>query len=203
MQKLLLLTSALLLARLSQGQIHYAPLYNYTPPPPGLNPAAMGYGYTNPNFREGDGSYQLPDGTWHAAQKMVFTTTKLTVKGETGKLKLTTATVQQFEIAQDTFLVLGNLPGRVQNTQPEFLESVFYRRGVRVLRLVSETTSTLRYFLQRPQAPLQLLPLHKDDFKKAMLPIVQGCPALVASITDGTLGPKDVVSIMQQYADCK
>ena len=163
----------------------------------------MGRNYADPNLREGTGSYQLPDGTWHSAQEMVFTTTKLTVKGETGKLKLTTATVRQFEIAQDTFLVLGNLPGRAQNTQPEFLEAVFYRRGVRVLRLVSETTSTLRYFLQRPQAPLQLLPLHKEDFKKAMLPIVQGCPALVASITDGTLGPKEVVPIMQKWADCQ
>ena len=207
MQKLLLLTSTLLLARLSQGQIHYAPLHNYTPLPPVINPATRVYNYpaapshhaATPNRNAGDGSYQLLDGTWHPATKMVFSATKLALKNETGIVKLTTTGVRQFVLAPDTFVVAGSLPGRPQDTPPEFLESLFYQRGVRVLQLVSEPHLPARFFVQRPPASPQLLPTQKEAFKAAMLPIVADCPALAASITSGKLGPKDVVDIMQHY----
>ena len=181
----------------------------YTPPPirmqpmPGTDQLLYMHNQPDINQRTGEGSYQTPDGAWHAAEKATFNATRLTAKDKAGKLSFTTATVRQFEIARDTFIVLGNLPGRAQNTKPEFLESVFYRRGMRVLRLVSENSVQTRFFLQLAQLPLQLLPSRKEDFEKEMLPIVAACPTVAASITSGKLGPKDVVAIMQQYDACQ
>lgn len=208
-KKILLLLGAGLLARLGQGQVMTPSIPTYNPPAipmqpvPGADPFLFMRSQPTINQRTGEGSYQTPDGAWHTVEKATFDATKLTTKDKAGKLSFTTATVRQFEIARDTFIVLGNLPGRAQNTKPEFLESVFYQRGMRVLRLVSENSVQTRFFLQLPQAPLQLLPSRKEDFKKAMLLVVQSCPVLVSSLTEDAFGPKDVVAIMVEYAKCK
>lgn len=58
-----------------------------------------------------------------------------------------------------------------------------------------------RYFVSRPQVPLQLLPSGKADFKAAMLAIVRDSPTLAEQVSSGKLGRQDVVQIMQEYAD--
>lgn len=194
--------SLLLASQASQGQS----FPHYSPPPMAVNPAGMNNMYfggnSNPNYRKGEGSYQLADGTWHRAEKLVFDGQKLVVKNtDADKLKLTATNLRQLEIARDTFLVMVDLPGRSpEYNRPEFVQSAFHRRGVRVLALYSEYSKPL-YFVSLPQLPLQLLPSGKADFKAAMLRIVQDCPALVVQVDTGKLGRGDVVQIMQQYVD--
>jgi hypothetical protein len=195
-----LICFGLLLTRAGYGQMAPMPQYNYTPrvPPPNWpNPALYGNN-TNPDARKGSGSYQLVDGSWHQAQKMAFDGLRLTVKEEgKKKLVLTAATLHQLEVAQYTFLAVHTLPIDVDAS--DFSESIFNMQGVQVLRLLGEP----RYLLKLPQAPMQLLPNRKKEFKEAMLIIVQGCPALAASIADGTLGHNHIVQIMRRYVACQ
>jgi hypothetical protein len=194
-----LLGLGLLLTRAGYCQMMPMPQYNYTPkvPPPNWPNPAFYNNNINPDARRGGGSYQLPDGSWHQAQKAVFDGLRLTVKEEgKKKLVLTATALNQLEVDQDTFLAVHKLP--IDLDASDFAESLFNQQGVRVLRLLGEP----RYLLQLPQAPMQLLPNRKKEFKEAMLVIVQGCPTLVASITNGQLGHNDIVEIMRRYLAC-
>lgn len=197
-----MLAIALTLSQRSMAQI---PNYSYTPrfnPPP----IPMYYGNMSnaksANYREGSGSYQLPDGGWHQAKNMVFTGEKLVIKDSTvGKQKFTATMVRQVEVKQDTFLVIGNLPGRlVASDEPKFVYSSFNRQGVRVLAY-SAGYDKSSYFLSLPNEPLLLLPAGKARFKTTMLAIVKGCPALTEQVADGTLGRDDIVQIMQELTE--
>ena len=195
-----LICLALLVSRAGYGQMAPMPQYNYTPrvPPPNWPNPAMYGNNANPDARKGSGSYQLADGNWHQAQKMAFDGLRLTIKEE-GKKKLvfTAAALHQLEVAQDTFLAVHTLPIDVDAS--DFSESIFNMQGVQVLRLLGEP----RYLLKLPQAPMQLLPNRKKEFKEAMLVIVQGCPSLAVSIADGTLGHNQIVQIMRRYVACQ
>jgi hypothetical protein len=190
---------------ISQRSIAQIPHYSYTPrfnPPP----MRMDYGnmvYTkSANYREGSGSYQLPDGSWHQAKNMVFTGEKLVIKDSTaGKQKFTATMVRQVEVKQDTFLVVSSLPGKLVSTdESEFVYSSFNRQGVRVLSH-SAGYDKSSYFLSLPNEPLLLLPAGKARFKTTMLAIVKGCPALTEQVADGTLGRDDIVQIMQEFTE--
>lgn len=165
------------------------------------------YGSNTQNlaYREGAGSYQLPDGTWQQARVMTFDGNRLVVRDDPAKkLKLTASGVRQLEILRDTFLVINDLPGRlVAANGPDFVQSQFNRRGVRLLVRYPNGAGHPYYFLSRPNVPLVLLPSNKGGFKKEMLAMVQGCPALVAQLEEGTLGREDLVQLLQEYVECQ
>jgi hypothetical protein len=193
------------LALSQQSKAQGLPHYSYTPR---INPPPMPMVYGNmgnarsANYREGSGSYQLPDGSWHPAKNVVFTGEKFVVKDSTaGKQKLTAKMVRQVEVKQDTFLVMSNLPGGIMAAgEPQFLYSSFNRKGVRVLAQ-STGYNKSSYFLGLPNKPLLLLPSGKARFKTTMLAIVKDCPALTEQIADGTLGHDDIVQIMQEFTE--
>lgn len=179
---------------------------SYSPPPMNINQMNLNHlyygGNPNPNYRKGEGSYQLPDGSWHKSQNLVFDGQKLVVKDAgADRLKLDLEALRQLEVARDTFLVMRGLPGRAQaSDKPELVHSLLNQRGVRVLELGAEYGKA-RYFVSRPQVPLQLLPSGKADFRAAMLAIVHDSPTLAAAVGSGQLGRHEVVQIMQEYAD--
>ncbi|QKG55433.1 hypothetical protein GKZ68_01520 [Hymenobacter sp. BRD128] len=156
-------------------------------------------------YRQGAGSYQLPDGTWQPAQIMTFDGNRLVVKDDpAAKRKLTASGVRQLEILRDTFLVVNKLPGKlVATNEPDFVQSLFNRQGVRLLVRYPNGYGHPSYFLSRPNVPLALLPSSKAGFKKELLTIVQGCPALVAQLENDTLGQEDLVQILQEYVECQ
>ncbi|MGI4866329.1 MAG: hypothetical protein ACRYFZ_20555 [Janthinobacterium lividum] len=194
-----LLCGLLLLARTGHGQM-MPPMPRYTPPVPNSNWSTMPmWQGTNPDARQGSGSYQLPDGSWHPALDLSFNGLKLVVKGEKKTLRLLAMQVNQFEIEQDTFRAVRTLPVELVNGS-DFAEGLINQQGVQVWRLLGTADE---YLLQLPQLPLDLLPTRKAEFKKLLLPLVSGCPALVAGITDGTFGPGDIVSIARRYLDCR
>ncbi|WP_210516687.1 hypothetical protein [Hymenobacter terricola] len=200
--------AALLLSHAGFGQS--APLsipnYHYTPPVPSMNMNMPPYGWgSRPEslaHRDGAGSYQLPDGSWHRAQRLVFNGEKLTVQdGATGKQRFTSETVRQLEVKQDTFLVVKDLPGRrVAPEKPDFLRSCVNRQGVRLLAMYYETGRPT-YFLSRPNASMQLLPSGKAEFKTAMLAIVKDSPALTAKVASGEMGRDEAEQLIKDYAD--
>ena len=196
--------AAVLLSYSSFGQ--GMPSYHYTPPVmmPNMNMPLGGYGNRTKSlaYRDGAGSYQLPDGSWHHTRKLVFDGERLTVKDSTaGKLKFTAQTLRQVAVKSDTFLVVKDLPGRREAPEmPDFVRSCVNRQGVRLLARYYESGRPV-YFLSRPNASLQLLPAGKADFKKAMLEIVKDSPVLTARITKGELGRDEVVQIVQTYAE--
>jgi hypothetical protein len=204
-KRLLTFSMLAIMLTLSQGTIAQIPNYSYTPrfnpPPMRMDYGNMGYA-KSANYREGSGSYQLPDGSWHQAKNMVFTGEKLVIKDSTaGKQKFTATMVRQVEIKQDTFLVVSNLPGGlVATNESEFVYSSFNRQGVRVLTH-SAGYDKSSYFLSLPNEPLLLLPAGKARFKTTMLAVVKGCPALAEQVADGTLGRDDIVQIMQEFTE--
>jgi hypothetical protein len=191
---------ALLLAsQLSRAQ----GLPSYSPPPIPVPMAPLGnlnMGYTNPYYREGEGSYQTTDGDWHRAEKMRFDGNKLVARGSVAT-KLSIDKLCRLEIDLDTFLVLKTLPGRAAAAQkPEVLEVAYSHRGTQLLYLYYEYK--VLYFLQHPGRSLQLLPSAKAEFAKAMLAIVQDCPEVATQVADGTLGRLEAVQIMRAYDAC-
>ena len=96
--------------------------------------------------RDGSGSYQLPDGSWHKASRLVFDGIRLIVKDSTiAKQRFTSETVQQLVVKQDTFLVVRDLPGRqVAHPKPDFLHSCVNSQGVRLLALYDSRSKTWR-----------------------------------------------------------
>ena len=197
------LGAALGLSHAGFGQIMSMP--SYVPPPNmnwPMNPAMYGTPGVSLAHRDGAGSYQLSDGSWHKGARLVFDGERLTVRDSTaGKQRFTSETVQQLVVTTDTFLVVRNLPGRpVPPPRPDFLCSVFNRRGIRLLalyRLRGQPT----YFLSRPHTSLQLLPSDKKAFKTAMLAIVKDAPVLSAKVASGALGRDEVGQIVQEYVD--
>ena len=182
------------------------PNYQYTPrvPMPTMAMPYGGYGAGKQllaNYRDGAGSYQLPDGSWHKATRLVFDGARLTVQDSiAGKQRLTSETVQQLVVKQDTFLVVRDLPGRrVQPPKPDFLHSCVNSHGVRLLALYSATERPT-YFLSRPKTSMQLLPAGRAAFKTAMLAIVKDSPALSEKVASGKLGRDEAVQIVQEYA---
>ncbi len=204
---LLLALPLLLSAHLSQGQ----GFPSYSPPPMPV-PNNMGVNmnmYNNgpgPGYREGRGSYQLPDGSWQRASKLKFDGTTLVVKDSaTGKQKFTAAGLRQFEVTRDTFLVASDLPGRDIN-RPEFVESQFHERGYRVWALYASAGVAFNrphYFLKLPQAALQLLPTGKKDYKAALLAIIADCPDVARQVADGTLGRDELRETIKRYVRCR
>ena len=189
----------LLLARTGYCQM-MPPMPRYTPSIPSANGVTTPIWHgNNPDARQGSGSYQLPDGSWHPALDMSFNGLKLVVKAEEKPLRLLATQVNQFEIEQDTFRAVRTLPVELVNGS-DFAEGLINQQGVQVWRLLGSTND---YLLQLPQLPLDLMPMRKAEFKKLLLPLVSGCPVLVARITDGTLGPDDIVSIARRYLDCR
>ncbi|MVN78581.1 hypothetical protein GO988_19795 [Hymenobacter sp. HMF4947] len=199
---LLGVVACLLMSRVGRAQ----GFPSYSPPPMNISQMNMNHMYygnnRNPNYRKGEGSYQLPDGSWHKSQKLVFDGQKLVVKdADADKLKLDFEAWRQLEVQRDTFLVMSNLPGRAQAAdKPELVHSLLNQHGVRVLELCADYGKA-RYFVSRPQVPLQLLPSGKADFKTAMLAIVRDSPILAQEVSSGKLGRNDVVQIMQEYVD--
>ena len=133
---------------LAQSMPMTIPNYQYTPrvPMPTMAMPYGGYGAGKQllaNYRDGAGSYQLPDGSWHKATRLVFDGARLTVQDSiAGKQRLTSETVQQLVVKQDTFLVVRDLPGRrVQPPKPDFLHSCVNSHGVRLLALYSATAA--------------------------------------------------------------
>lgn len=179
------------------------PTYNYTPRVP-MPPVGMPYGSYRPQslaYRDGAGSYQLPDGSWHSTSRLVFNGERLTVKDSTaGKQRFTSETVQQLVVEKDTFLVVRDLPGRwVPSPTPEFLHSCVNSQGVQLLALYY-ASGRPTYFLSRPHTPLQLLPTRKAEFKTAMLAVVKDSPALSTKVASGEMGRDEVVQIVREYA---
>ena len=205
-----LLTFGILLATLALNQHCNAqglPHYSYTPrvnPPP--MPIPMVYGNMgdarSANYREGSGSYQLPDGSWHPVKNVVFNGEKLIIIDSiAGKQKFTAKMVRQVEVKQDTFLVVNNLPGKIVITnEPEFVYSSFNRKGMRVLTQ-GTGYNKINSFLSLPNEPLLLVPSGKSRFKSMMLAVVKDCPALTEQIAAGTLGYDDIVQIMQEFTE--
>lgn len=203
-----LLLGGLLLGRAGLGQTMSVP--NYTPPPistPPLFPQNMPYGWgvgkaRDLGHRNGAGSYQLPDGSWQRARKLVFSNNQLLVRDSTGnKLRFTAETLRQLVVEKDTFLVVENLPGRqVPKSQPDFVRSCVNRQGLRLLAHYY-SYGEVAYFLSRPNTPLVLLPTKKTSFKTVMGETVKDYPALAAKISRGILGPEEVVQIVNEYAD--
>ena len=155
----------------------------------------------NPYYRDGAGSYQTAAGEWHRAEKMRFDGNRLVVK-DGGSNKLTLSELRCLEIARDTFRVLQSLPGRAAAAQkPEALQVAYSYHGTQLLYLYYQ--GKVLNFWQRPGRSLQLLPTGKDEFKTAVLAIVQDCPALAAQVTDGTLGRRDTLKIVQAYDACR
>lgn len=201
LRRLLPVPALLLLSHWGWGQS----LPTYSPPPMPMpafpmNNLTMGNA-ENPYAREGEGSYQTAAGEWHRAEKMRFDGTKLVVKGAT-PAKLPLAELQALEVSQDTFFILKTLPGRAAAAQrPEALEVAYSHRGTQLLYLYYG--GKVLCFLKRPGVPLQLLPTDKQEFKTAMLAIVQSCSAVAAQVADGTLGRREALKIMQAYDACR
>ena len=200
-----MLAVALILSQV--GWSHNIPTYSYTPPPPNITlPTSLLFntnGSTrNFGHRSGRGSYQLADGSWRKAKKLVFDGEQITVKDSlVGKLKFTAQTVKQLEVGKDTFLVMSNLPGReVAVEKHDFVQSCVNRKGIRLLALYADY-GQVAYFLSRPGRTLQLLPKDRKVFKSVMTEIVKDNPGLAAKIATGKLGPDDVVTIVQQYTE--
>ena len=195
-------------AGFAQTRAMSMPTYNYNPPAsaPFMRMPSDGYGFSTRTqllaYREGAGKYQLPDGSWHKSSKLVFDGERLTVKDSTaGKLRFTSETVQQLVVKQDTFLVVKDLPGRrVAPPKPDFLHSCVNQQGVRLLALYY-ATGRPTYFLSRPHASMQLLPAGKEEFKTAMLAIVENSSTLSTKVASGNMGRDEVVQIVQEYAD--
>ena len=189
---LLLLSAAGLLVQLpalGQGQ-------------PGTPPAD--YGAKDAGTLRGEGSYQLSDGSWQHSKKLVFDGEFLVLKnGGDNDIQLTPATVNEFEIAGDTLFLTSSLPDRPTPGQPELVESLFNRRGVRLLLLYASDNNQPLYFISTPQIPLQVLPSGRSEFKPAILDLVQGCPALVKKIVRGTLGRDRVLEILDEFVECQ
>ncbi|GAA4040949.1 hypothetical protein GCM10022409_28670 [Hymenobacter glaciei] len=150
--------------------------------------------------RDGAGSYQLPDGSWHKASRLVFDGVRLIVKDSAAsKQRFTSETVQQIVVKQDAFLVVRDLPGRqVLPARPDFLHSCVNSQGVRLLALYAPGGRPT-YFLSRPHTSMQLLPAGKAAFKTAMLAIIKDAPALSAKVVSDQLGRNEAVQIMQEY----
>ena len=151
--------------------------------------------------RDGSGSYQLPDGSWHKASRLVFDGIRLIVKDSTiAKQRFTSETVQQLVVKQDTFLVVRDLPGRqVAHPKPDFLHSCVNSQGVRLLALYDAGAVRPTYVLSRPHTSMQLLPAGKEAFKTAMLAIVKDSPLLREKVASGNLGRDNAVQIVQEY----
>lgn len=199
--------AALLQSHTGYGQVMpmTIPNYNYTPrvPMPTVGMPYGGYGARSQSlaYRDGAGSYQLPDGSWHKASRLVFDGAKLTVKDSaTAKQRFTSETVRQLVVQQDTFLVVRDLPGRqVLPPRPDFLHSCVNAQGVRLLALYYASERPT-YFLIRPHTSMQLLPAGKAAFKTAMLAIVKDSPTLSAKVASGELGRNETVQLVQEYA---
>ena len=180
------------------------PNYSYTPrvpmPPMGMPYSGYGARLQPLAYRDGAGSYQLPDGSWHKASRLVFDGAKLTVKDSAAaKQRFTSETVQQVVVQRDTFLVVRDLPGRqVPPLRPDFLHSCVNSQGVRLLALYNASQRPT-YFLLRPHTAMQLLPAGKAAFKTAMLAIVKDSPALSAKVASGELGRNEAVQLVQEY----
>lgn len=201
LDRLLLVPVLLLLSQVSWGQS----FPNYSPPPMPTSPFPMNHLMTgnaeNPYAREGQGSYQTAAGEWRRAEKLRFDGSKLVVKGAT-TTKLPIGELRALEISQDTFFILKSLPGRAAAAQrPEALEVAYSHRGTQLLYLYYG--GKVLCFLKRPAVPLQLLPTDKQEFKTAMLTIVQSCPAVAAQVADGTLGRREALQIIQAYDACR
>ncbi|MGI4875160.1 MAG: hypothetical protein ACRYFX_28730 [Janthinobacterium lividum] len=154
-------------------------------------------------YAKGEGSYQLADGNWHRAKKLEFDGTTLAVKDDlTAPLSLTATTLKQFEVQRDTFLLVSNLPEHAATAGPEWVESLFYQRGVRLLAQYISSPQ-LHWYLRLPQEPFQELSTDRTEFKQAMLALVKDCPALVRKITRNTLGRDRVVDILAEYVECQ
>ena len=170
-------------------------------PMPGMN-----YGWngnsTDLTRRAGAGSYQLADGSWHQADKLVFDGEQLVVKeGPSGRQRLTAETLRRLEVNRDTFLLVESLPGRAVPTgKAEFVHSCVNRQGLRLLAKYYNQ-SEVAYFLSRSGQPLRLLPRNKNTFRETMAALVADYPALAARVLDGRLGPNETVRIIQDYAD--
>ena len=183
------------------------PTYSYTPPPPNITlPTSLLFntnGSTrNFGHRSGRGSYQLADGSWRKAKKLVFDGEQITVKDSlVGKLKFTAQTVKQLEVGKDTFLVVSYLPGRkLPVAKLDFVQSCVNRKGIRLLALYYDN-GQIAYFLSRSGRTLQLLPKDRKVFKSVMMDIVKDNSGLAAKIATGKLRPNDVVTIMKQYTE--
>ena len=203
-----LLAAAMLRSQAGFGQAMpmTIPNYSYTPrvEMPFMGMPYGGYGVGKQlltSYRDGAGSYQLPDGSWHKSNRLLFDGARLVVQDSSaGKQRFTSETVQQLVVEQDTFLVVRDLPGRrVQPPRPDFLHSCVNRQGVRLLALYSAAERPT-YFLVRPQKTMQLLPAGKGAFKTALLAIVKDYPALSAKVANGKLGRNEAIQIVQEYA---
>lgn len=200
LRRLLPVLALLLLSHLGWGQA----FPSYTPPPMAppafpMNGMMMGNA-ENPYARDGAGSYQTAGGEWHRAEKMRFDGTRLVIKGE-GAAKLALSELRCLEIARDTFRVLTALPGRAAAAQkPEALEVAYSYHGTQLLYLFYQ--GKVLNFLQRPGRSLQLLPSGKEEFKAAMLAVVQDCPAVAAQVADGRLDRRDALKIVEAYGAC-
>lgn len=198
-RRLLPVPVLLLLSHLGWGQAF--PTYSPPVPMPPVPMNGLPLGNTeNPYARAGAGSYQTAAGEWHQASNMRFDGSRLVVKGD-GATKLTLKELRCLEIARDTFRVLESLPGRAVAAQkPEALEVAYSYHGTQLLYLFYQ--GKVLNFLQRRGHSLQLLPTGKDEFKTAMLAVVQDCPAVAAQVADGTLGRRDALKIVRAYDAC-
>lgn len=128
---LLEVIASLLMSRMGRAQ----GFPSYSPPPMNINQMNQTHlyygGNRNPNYRKGEGSYQLPGGSWHQSPKLVFDGQKLVVKdADTDQLKLDLEALRQLEVTRDTFLVMRSLPGRVQaSDKPELVHSLLNQHG--------------------------------------------------------------------------
>ena len=169
---------------------------------PGTPPAD--YGAKDAGTLRGEGSYQLSDGTWQASKKLVFDGEFLVLKnGGDNDIKLTPATASRFEIAGDTLFMTSDLPDRPTPDKLELVESLFNKRGVRLLLLYAWENNQPVYFISTPQLPLHVLPSERAEFKPAILDIVRGCPALVKKITKGSLGRDRLLEILDEFVECQ
>ena len=201
MHKFLLIGGALLTGYAGYGQGF--PTHNYSPPVlpvPMRNPADT-FRFReqeNPDYRAGAGSFQLLDGSWHHARKLIFDGNSLVVKDSTsGRLRYTVSTLRQLEVKKDTLLVMHDLPGRAAAAnKPEFVQLCLNRYGIRLMKFGQ------MYFLDRSNVSLQLLPSGKPQFKTAMLRILANCPTLRAKVEADAMGRNEVVEIIRNYADC-
>lgn len=162
------------------------------------------YGAKDAGTLRGEGSYQLSDGSWQHSKKLVFDGEFLVLKnGGDNDITLTPATVTKFEIAGDTLFLTSDLPGRPTPGQLELVESLFNRRGLRLLLLYASDNNQPVYFIGSPQIPWQVLPSGRLEFKPAILELVQECPALVKKITRGALGRDRLLEILDELVDCQ
>lgn len=158
----------------------------------------------DPNFRTGEGAYQLVGGAWETGD-LIFYGSALTVKMPKGQkdLSFRCKELQQVAFPQDTFVVVTDYfdPQTDQLTAPFFMYLEMRRAGYEVYKYSNTTKSSI--LLRRRYAEVEAVPRNKAKLQAFMLALVEDSPGITARVEQGEYKYADFPKLLRDYLATK